>query len=141
MDSKTYWTWDDDVKRWIPNRHYLKFDPDLSAFWDWHLALHGKGPVSVLAGDARYTVVGELGIGELREQGFPVTHSPNDLSEIGCAHSSVDWPSPLIPPGMDESDKNRRKALQNRQKALQTQVAREFSWVIGGPPSAPPNGA
>lgn len=67
--SKNYWTWDSDLNRSIPNRHYLRFDPDLSNSWNWHLAIHGKGPESVFGGDSRFTIVGELGIGRLRELG------------------------------------------------------------------------
>jgi hypothetical protein len=147
IDSKTYWTWDDDVSGWIPNRHYLRFDPDLSAFWNWHLAIHGMGPESVLSGDPRYSVVGQLSIGDLRERfdlnvrglqlsalAFVVRHSPNELSEIGCAHCSVDYPTTAF---QEEGIVSRKDV----QKALQTDIARRFSWIIEGPPIGKPDGS
>jgi hypothetical protein len=143
IDSKAYWTWDDDLKRWIPNRHYLRFDPELSVFWNRHLTLHGLGPESVLDGDPRFTVVGELDVSDLRKERhvgdlydlyFPVSHSPNDLSEIGCAHCSVYWPPTAIPEGAEIPTKD-------NQKRLQTEMARRFSWVHGAPPRDKPNGS
>jgi hypothetical protein len=147
IDSKSYWTWDDDANRWIPNRHYLKFDPDLSTFWNWHLAMHGLGPESVFGGDARFSVVGELSVGDLRKQfdlnvkgmqlpalSFLVSHSPNDQPEIGCAHCSIDYPFAAL----QENGSITKKDIQ---KALQTEIARRFSWVIGGPPVHKPEGS
>jgi hypothetical protein len=131
IDRRDYWTWDDDVHRWIPNRHYLRFDPDLSCFWDWHLAINGWGPESVFGGDSRFTVVGQLAIGGLRKLGYRVSHTPNELPDIGCAHCSVDWPLTAIPPNATAPD-------EDHQKAFQTQIAREFTWIYGGPPNVPP---
>jgi hypothetical protein len=147
IDSKTYWTWDDDVDRWIPNRHYLKFNPDLSAFWGWHLSLHGLGPESVFGDDPRFSVVGQLSIGDLRKKfdlkvkgldlsalSFVVRHSPNELTEIGCAHCSVDYPVMAF-------EKESAISKKDIEKALQTNIARRFSWMIGGPPIGKPEGS
>jgi len=81
INSKNYWTWDDDLNRYIPNRHYLKFNPDLSSYWNWHLAMHGLGAESVLEGDDRYTIVGELSIGKMRRRDFIVHHTPRKDTE------------------------------------------------------------
>ncbi len=141
INSKNYWTWDDDLNRYIPNRHYLKFNPDLSSYWNWHLAMHGLGAESVLEGDDRYTIVGELSIGKMRRRDFIVHHTPRKDTKIGCAHSSVDWPLAIAARSATTLSKEDRKALLEDQKALQTWIAREFSWIYGGSPMAKPDGA
>jgi hypothetical protein len=125
--------WDTELRRWIPNPHYLRFDPDLSCYWRQHLRMHGKGPESVLEGDARYSLVGELLIVRLRGQGFPVRHSPNGDTSIGCAHSSVDWPPGTIAANGTEPSKK-------DQKLLKHELAREFSWIYGDMPAVGPEG-
>lgn len=109
--------------------------------------MHGMGPESVLDGDPRFSVVGQLNIGNLREQfdlhmkglqlsalSFVVRHSPNELSAIGCAHCSVYYPAGAF---CEESTVPRKDI----EKALQTDVARRFSWVISGPPIGKPEGS
>jgi hypothetical protein len=133
--SPNHRTWDDDLGRWLPNLGDLQFNPELSTYWRQHLRMHGKGPLSLLDASAAYDLVGELTIGEIQMQGFPVRQSPDDEdSSKGCAHVSVYWPPGSIPQGQHQPTKDQRKLLR-------TQLARELVWVHGDMPKTGPLGA
>jgi hypothetical protein len=134
MATEDLLTWDADLG-WLPNprSNALKMDPELSAYWQQHLARHGAGPTAVLANDSRYTLVGRLPVGETRALRFGVLHSPQGDRSIDCSHSSVEWPVGAVrPPAVEPSPSVR--------KALKYDLSRVFTFIYGDLPP-PPEGA
>jgi len=134
ISSPNHRTWDSDVGRYIPNLGDLQFDPEMSTYWRQHLRMHGKGPSSVLEGDSRYDLVGQLAINQVRGEGFPVEQTPHQESPIGCAHVSIYWPPESIQPGHKEPFRDQRKLLR-------TKLAHGLTWVHGEMPTIGPPGA
>jgi hypothetical protein len=134
MDSKNHLEWDADNMRWLPSAAAMQFDPDLSTSWKEHLEFHGMGPEAVIAGNDRYSLVGEWPVKTLRDSRLVITHSPSSSGPIDCAHTSVDWPPDAIEPGKRRPNGAMRMSVRNS-------LSVSISWVYGNITIVPPEGA
>jgi hypothetical protein len=134
MATQNSLTWDPELG-WLPSPYSnaLQMDPDLSTSWRQHLIRHRAGPLAVLGADGRYTLVGEMAVGDGRRLGFGVRHSPTGCVTPDCSHASVDWPPDSIRPGKVEPSPSERKRLKY-------DLSRQFRFVYGPLPQ-PPEGA
>lgn len=135
MNSENHLVWSDELGRAIPSPAALQFDPDLSADWREHLeVVHYESSTAVLKDDPRYALVGEVPVGVVRSLGFLVHASPHQLSALGCAHASVDWPVAAVPAGRTEPPKSVRRTLKHS-------LGEQVSWAYGTPAISKPTGA
>jgi hypothetical protein len=113
----------------------VQFDQDLSdsgiremsVAWSEHLeAVHGLGPESVLLGRPSFSLVWESEVGEVRQSGFTVTHTPKAQNPVLCAHTSV-----FLPYGASKSVRN----------GMRDRVSLTMRLVHGTLPATGPPGA
>lgn len=121
--------WHADQQRWVPTLAGVRFDPDgMSTFCDRMLTERGDGPVSVATGGGRKSE--ELAYGVRVEDagslGFETEYTPDELTPIGYAHSSV-----IRPDGLNTGDF----------KALRTDLAERMQLRHGELPEHGPDGA
>jgi hypothetical protein len=128
IDDPNHLTWEGD--RPFPHpvsseqMHMERGEHGLSTSWREHLLHHELGPEAVLEGRPKFTLVGEIVVGDTRIIGMNVYHDPTGDLPINCAHTAVDWPTDLIPAGSDRPPSPERKRIKN-------DLARLFTFIYG----------